>query len=110
MNSKLGFIAASIIIPAAAIFVGVTNKEIRCFFQLDTEEICQANYTEVELIVLTEQFAPVENVEARFITKGAPEVRRTDSNGYSRLRIPSRGDVNLFYPNSPLRLHDRLLI
>jgi LCCL domain len=51
--------------------------------------------TEVELIVQTEQFAPLENVEVRFITKGAPEVRITDSNGYTRLRIPSRGDIEV---------------
>jgi hypothetical protein len=51
--------------------------------------------TEVGLIVQTEQFAPLENVEVRFITKGAPEVRLTDSNGYTRLQIPSTGDVEV---------------
>ncbi|TYQ23759.1 hypothetical protein PseudUWO311_21400 [Pseudanabaena sp. UWO311] len=51
--------------------------------------------TEFELIVQTEQFAPLEKVEVRFITKGAPEVRLTDSNGYTRLRIPSRGDIEV---------------
>lgn len=94
MNSRWGFIVASIIIPVAAIVVGLTNKEIKCFFRLD-EEACRANYTEVDLIVQTEQFAPLENVQVSFITKGAPEVRRTDSNGYTRLRVPSRGDVEV---------------
>lgn len=95
MNSKWGFVVASIIIPVVAIVVGFTNKEIRCFFRLDSEEACQSNYIDVDLIVQTYQFAPLKDVEVRFITKGAPEVRSTDNNGYSRLRIPSRGDAEI---------------
>jgi hypothetical protein len=97
MKSKSGFIFASIVIPVAAIIVGFTNKEIRCLFRLDSEEICQASFIEVELIVQAEDLKPLENVEVRFITKGAPEVRSTDSNGYQRLQIPRRKDVELIF-------------
>lgn len=95
MNSRWGFILASILIPIAAIIVGLTNREIRCFFRLESEEVCQANFADVDLIVQNEKFAPIEDAEVRFIFKGAPEVRRTDSNGYSSIRIPSRGDIEI---------------
>jgi hypothetical protein len=97
MNSKWGFAVASILIPVVAIVVGFTNREIRCFFRLNSEEVCQTDFANIELIIQSKKLVPLENVQIRIISKGAPESRLTDTNGYVRLRIPSRGDIETIF-------------
>ncbi len=94
MNLRLSFIIASILIPTTAIIVGLTNKEIRCFARLDAEEVCQSNFIEADLIVQSDKLQPIEGANVQFILKGV-EARKTDSNGYVRIRIPSRKDVEV---------------
>jgi hypothetical protein len=95
MNSRWGFVIASILIPVVAIFAGLASKEIRCFVRLESGNVCQTDFINVELIVQDENDNPIEDVEVRFISKGAPEVLKTDVNGYTTIQIPSRGDIEI---------------
>ena len=49
----------------------------------------------VDLIVQTEKSEPLEGVKVYFISKGAPEVKYTDSNGYAQIKIPPRGNIDI---------------
>ncbi len=95
MTPKSGHLIAGIIIPLVAILVGLTNPELRCFLRLDTQELCRGEFSDVDLILQSEELKPLPEVEVRFIFKGAPEIRRTDTNGYSTIQIPRRGDVEV---------------
>ena len=37
----------------------------------------------------------LENVEVRFVSKGSPEIRMTDTNGFTQIEIPSREDIEI---------------
>lgn len=51
----------------------------------------------VDIIVLSEEpnSKPIDNVEIRFISKGSPEVRKTDTNGFAQIDIPVREDIEI---------------
>ena len=95
MNYK--WVIASVLIPVIAIIAGLTNQEIRCFFRLNSDTVCQSSssFSNVDLIVQNEKLQSLQNVEVRFIFKGQPEVRRTDSNGFVTIKIPKREDVEV---------------
>ncbi|MEG5039053.1 MULTISPECIES: hypothetical protein [unclassified Microcoleus] len=50
---------------------------------------------EVELITQTELGEPLDGVRIQFIAVGAPPVKYTDSNGYAKVTISSKGDVSV---------------
>lgn len=49
----------------------------------------------VEIIVESDTATPLENVEVRFVSKGAPETRRTNTDGFTQIEIPSRSDIEI---------------
>lgn len=49
----------------------------------------------VEIIVVSDTNEPLENVEVRFVSKGSPEVRRTNTDGFAQIQIPSRDDIEI---------------
>lgn|GEM_PF-2038558 len=51
----------------------------------------------VDIIVLSDEAnsKPIENAEIRFVSKGSPEVRKTDTNGFAQIDIPVRQDIEI---------------
>lgn len=49
----------------------------------------------VDIIVESTTSKPLENVEVRFVSKGSPEVRRTNTDGFTQIAIPSRDDIEI---------------
>jgi hypothetical protein len=96
MNHKTILIAASSsLIPIIAIITAITNPEIRCFLRLDSGQICLSGFTKVKLVVRNKKYEPIQGVEVRFLAQGAPDVKYTDSNGFSDIQIPSREDIEI---------------
>jgi hypothetical protein len=96
MNNKRILIAvSSILIPIVAIFTAITNQEIRCFLSLDSGQVCLSGFTKVKLVVRNKKYEPIQGVEVRFLAQGAPDVKYTDSNGFSDIQIPSREDIEI---------------
>lgn len=54
-----------------------------------------ADLVNIEIIVESNASTPLENVEVRFVSKGAPEVRKTNTDGFTQIEIPSRSDIEI---------------
>ena len=50
---------------------------------------------EVEFIVQGKDNQPIEGAKIQFIFKGPPEIRFTNTDGYVRINIPSRDDIDI---------------
>jgi hypothetical protein len=46
-------------------------------------------------IIVESATRPVENVEVRFVSKGSPEVRKTNTDGFTQIEIPARDDIEI---------------
>jgi hypothetical protein len=79
----IGCIAAVLVVP-----------ELRCSIGL-LSDTCSTQQKEVELITQTETGEALAGVKVQVIAKGAPENRHSDSNGYSKVKISSEGDVHV---------------
>ena len=89
-----GLITTALVI-AGATEIPKLNKQ-----QKAEDNTSQKNATEllnVDIIVLSDEATskPIENAEIRFISKGSPEVRRTDTNGFTQIDIPVRQDIEI---------------
>jgi hypothetical protein len=91
----------------AAIGTFLTVPEFRCSVGL-LADTCAAKQRDVELITLAETGEPLEGVKVQVISRGAPEIKETDNNGYAKVRIASRGDVHiiLLKPGYPTQNFD----
>ncbi|WP_225901130.1 carboxypeptidase regulatory-like domain-containing protein [[Leptolyngbya] sp. PCC 7376] len=50
----------------------------------------------VEIIVLDSgENLPIQDVEVRVVSTGGPEVRRTNTDGFVQIEIPTRDDVGI---------------
>lgn len=49
----------------------------------------------VDIIVESDASKPLKNVEVRFVSKGSPEVRRTNTDGFTQIEIPSRDNIEI---------------
>ena len=49
----------------------------------------------VDIIVESNASQPLENVEVRFVSKGSPEIRKTNTDGFTQIAIPSRDDIEI---------------
>jgi hypothetical protein len=89
-----GLITTALVI-AGATEIPKLNKQ-----QKAEDNTSQKNLTEllnVDIVVLSEEATskPIENAEIRFISKGSPEVRKTDTNGFTQIDIPVRQDIQI---------------
>jgi hypothetical protein len=86
-----------IIAIAGVIITALTVPEFRGVIGLKSEtpksESPVVSKADVELITQTDTGEALDGVEIQFISQGAPEVQYTDSNGYAKVQIPSKGDV-----------------
>ncbi|WP_414754236.1 hypothetical protein [Anabaena sp. CCY 9910] len=95
MNYRIIFVIVSFLILITAIITAITNQKLRCFFKLDSGQICLSGFVEVKLVVRNKKYQPIQNVEVRFLSQGAPDVKYTDSNGFSAIQIPERKDIEI---------------
>jgi hypothetical protein len=72
----------------------LTVPEVRCRIGL-LSDTCFETQKEVELITQTETGEALPGVKLQVFSKGAPETQYTDSNGYVKVNIASRGDVRV---------------
>jgi uncharacterized protein YjbI with pentapeptide repeats len=85
--TKWGFVLAIV----GTVATVATVPEIRRLTGLQSAGVVQKQ--EVELITQTEQGEVLPGVKVRVSSKGAPEFKSTDNNGYAKVQIPSKGDV-----------------
>lgn len=86
------------LIVTALIAAGLRATGIKDFSNLNsqlTPDNNVASSLNIDFIVQTEQGDPIEGVEVTFISKGAPEVKRTNTSGFVQLQIPSRDDIDV---------------
>jgi hypothetical protein len=50
---------------------------------------------DVDIVVQSEAYKPLEDVEVTVNSKGSPEIRKTNTDGFAQLSIPSRDDVEI---------------
>ena len=49
----------------------------------------------VDIIVESDTTKLLENVEIRFVSKGSPEIRRTNTDGFTQIDIPARDYIEI---------------
>lgn len=49
----------------------------------------------VDIIVMSDADKPLENAEIRILSKGSPEVRKTNTDGFVQIDIPARKDIEI---------------
>jgi hypothetical protein len=101
---KWGFVVAFV----GAIATVLTVPEFRCSMGL-LSDTCSISQKEVELITQTEIGEALAGVKLQIISKGAPENQYTDSNGYAKVNIASRGDVRVSLSKSGYPVQDFLI-
>ena len=50
---------------------------------------------EIDIIIESDTRKVLEDAEIRFVSKGSPEIRKTNTDGYARIAIPVRNDVDI---------------
>jgi hypothetical protein len=85
-----GFLA-TLVGTIATVF---TVPEFRCSTGL-LADTCTPLLKEVELITQTEVGEALAGVKVQVIAKGAPETQYSDTNGYVKAKISSKGDVRV---------------
>ncbi|MBD2437882.1 pentapeptide repeat-containing protein [Nostoc sp. FACHB-110] len=100
--TKWGFVIGTPIAIAGTMAAVLTVPEFRCSVGLKSEA-CVVPKEVVELITKKETGETLEGVKIQFIGQGAPEVQWTDNNGYAKVQIPSKGDIDVILskPNYP---------
>ncbi|NEO56276.1 MAG: carboxypeptidase-like regulatory domain-containing protein, partial [Okeania sp. SIO3B5] len=95
MNNFLNYLNN---LPGAAKFLGIfivaVLLTIAVFLGVDLPN-SEPELTQVNIIVQTDSNEAIPGVNIQVISKGAPVNLYTDSNGYARVEIPSRGDVDV---------------
>ena len=91
---KYNQILSILAIIIGVISVGATVPEIRCKIIWDSK-VCGVTQKEVELITQTSIGESLAGVKIQVIAQGPPVVEHTDSNGYAKVRIPSKGEVRV---------------
>ncbi|NET26934.1 carboxypeptidase regulatory-like domain-containing protein [Okeania sp. SIO1I7] len=95
MNNFLNYLNN---LPGAAKFLGIfivaVLLTIAVFLGVDLPN-SEPELIQVNIIVQTDSDEPIPGVNIQVISKGAPVNLYTDSNGYARVEIPSRGDVDV---------------
>ncbi len=103
IKKKFNYVAWGLILTfIASIATLLTVPEVRCGIGLQSDT-CSTQQKEVELITQTETGEALAGVKVQVIAKGAPENQYSDSNGFSKVKISSEGDVhiNLSKPGYP---------
>jgi hypothetical protein len=90
---KINYTKWGLIVAIVGVLVTVaTVPEFRRFTGLEPKSSV-VQKADVEIITQTDTAEALDGVLIRFISQGAPEVQYTDSNGYAKVQIPSKGDV-----------------
>jgi hypothetical protein len=66
--------------------------------QTPGKESSQKGADSVKIAIIIESINTakvLENVEVRFVSKGSPETRMTNTDGFTQIEIPSREDIEI---------------
>jgi hypothetical protein len=63
--------------------------------QKTSQENPVSDLVDIDVLVYTESKEPLEGVEVRFIVKGSPVVKQTNTEGYTQIQIPKVGDIDI---------------
>lgn len=63
--------------------------------QNSSEQKVDNKLVDIDILIYTENRKPLEGVEVRFILKGSPVVKRTNTDGYTQIQIPALGDIDI---------------
>lgn len=92
VKASFGVIVAALAV-AGLIEIPKLNEQ-----QITEEKTSQGDSTElvnVDIIVESDIASPLDNVEVRFVSKGSPEIRRTNTDGFTQIEIPARDDIEI---------------
>jgi hypothetical protein len=105
INKKFNYVKWGFIVTlVGSVGTALTVPEVRCSIGL-LADTCSIPQKEVELIIQSETGEALTGVKLQVIARGAPENQYTDSNGYVKVNIASRGDVrvNLSHSGYPVQ-------
>lgn len=99
MNSRKFALLLSIVGIVIATATGIATviyPEFRCFLRLQCPLVLPPNFN-FQLLIVTEESKPIEGVEVFFIMPDdkPPEIKRTNSDGYVQIKLPSKGDIEV---------------
>jgi hypothetical protein len=81
---------------AALLVVGVANPKIFDLITSNSDRVKKLEIVEVKFNIYSKDTNdPLEKVEVQFIFDGAPAPRVTNTDGYVRIEIPKRDDVDV---------------
>ncbi|AFY40024.1 hypothetical protein Lepto7376_3868 [[Leptolyngbya] sp. PCC 7376] len=87
------------IIISALSYAGITvipQIVTQAPIQSENSESETTELINVEIIVLDSgENLPIQDVEVRVVSTGGPEVRRTNTDGFVQIEIPTRDDVGI---------------
>lgn len=92
--TKWGFILGTPIAFFALVATAATVPEFRCTID-KTAAVCSEQRQNVELYTQTEEGEYLADVKIIFTAQGPPEFKYTDNSGYAKVKIPTKGDVNV---------------
>ena len=103
---KFNYVKWSFILAAVGTICAVlTVPEIGKITGLSTDNSASSQ-KEVHINIYTEAGEALAGVKVQFISKGAPEIQYTDSNGYAKVKITSAGDVRINLSKSGYPVQD----
>lgn len=90
-------IGSGVIIAALTIagLIEVPKLNEQSIAEEPTSQEASTELVNVDIIVESDAASPLENVEVRFVSKGSPEVRRTNTDGFTQIEIPARADIEI---------------
>jgi hypothetical protein len=63
----------------------------------DSSQNTPKKLVSIDIMIESESSTPLENVEVRFVSKGAPEVKSTNTDGFVQIEIPERMTVDITF-------------
>lgn len=86
------------IIFGALVLAGLVEKpklDIQKAFGDKSSQDVSKELVDIDIIVQSEAYKPLKDVKVTFNSKGSPEVRNTNTDGFARISIPVRDDVEI---------------
>ena len=90
---RLGIIIATLTIAGIVEIPKLSEKQTP---GKESSQKGESNSVKIGIIIESVNTAKIlDNVEVRFVSKGSPETRMTDTQGFTQIEIPSREDIEI---------------
>lgn len=73
------------------------------------DESAEIAYVSVPIIVFDSESKPIKGVKVQFISEGAPEPKRTNTDGFVEVSVPKRDDIQVVLSHENFDTIDRTL-